>query len=87
MRATGDRRLSAGRFLYVNLAPARRGDVALDDLARGGWLELGAVVASQVALRRILIAGRLLRRFCQGSADHRRAKDGNAADDARDLPQ
>ena len=79
--------LSAGRFLYVNLAPARRGDVALDDLARGRRLELGAVVAPEVTLRRVLIAGGLLRRFGYGSPDHRRAENGDAAHDIHNVSQ
>src|ERR1700687_1923390 len=51
------------RFLHVDLAPARRRNGALDSLARRRRLELPAIVAALRALRRVLIADRLLRRL------------------------
>src|ERR1700687_4799096 len=79
------------RFLHVDLAPARRRNGALDSLARRRRLELPAIVAALRALRRVLIADRLLRRLglrlVHASSTHDRAEYGSAASAVCKVPQ
>src|SRR5471030_2195039 len=79
------------RFFDVDLAPACRIDRAFDDLAGRRRLELLAIVAAQLALRRFLVRNRLLRRLGRsrvGAVDgHARAEEGRAASSGRQAPQ
>src|SRR5580700_939742 len=83
--------MALSRFLHVDLAPTGWCNRTLDGLAGRGRFELQAIVAALRAVRRILVADRLLRRLSLGrgiaTSRHGRSEHRSAAGADREVPQ